>query len=300
MMKPLAVWVGLILAAGGTVFAQRLGPRDVDALPASEPKAVLPYGAEALQFGELRLPPGPGPFALVVVIHGGCWTRGFATVRNTAALASALAARGVATWNVEYRQVGDEGGGWPGTFQDWGAAVDYARELAKRYPLDLTRVAVIGHSAGAHAALWVAARERLPATSRIRGARPLRVAAAVALDGPGDLTGFVGFDAQVCGRPVVAALMGGTPAEKPERYRQASPQGLLPLGTPQFLVSAAVLTADKAAAYQKLARAKGDAVEILSPKNAGHFEIIAPGQPGGDAVIKWILGPVMEAMAPKK
>ncbi|HKA47074.1 MAG TPA: hypothetical protein VKD68_02855 [Methyloceanibacter sp.] len=70
---------------------------------------VQTYGSNALQFGELRLPKGNGLFPVAVVIHGGCWTKGFATLRNTAPLASALAAKGIATWNIEYRQVGDNG-----------------------------------------------------------------------------------------------------------------------------------------------------------------------------------------------
>ena len=257
--------------------ARALDSRDVDALPASRPAAVWRYGPDPREFGELRLPAGRGPFPVVVVIHGGCWTRGFATVRNTAAMAGELTANGVATWNIEYRQVGDPGGGWPGTFLDWGAAVDALRALARSYPLDLARVVVAGHSAGAHAALWVAARRRLPAGSEIRGTDPLPVRAAVAIDGPGDLAGFAGVDAEICGRPVVAPLLGGTPAERPDRYRQASPQALLPLGVPQCLVAAAVLSPAKAREYQRLARAGGDRVEILR-LDTGHFEVIAPGQ----------------------
>src|SRR5262245_47156086 len=108
----------LILAASlGLAVAdarpQGFGPRDVDSLPSSKPTLVAAYGTDSLEFGELRLPPGRGPFPVVVVIHGGCWRAGFATLRNTAALASALTAKGVATWNIEYRQVGNPGGGWP-------------------------------------------------------------------------------------------------------------------------------------------------------------------------------------------
>ena len=259
------------------MFAQ-LTPRDIDALPASTPTAIVKYGAGALQFGELRLPAGKGPFPVAVVIHGGCWTAGLATVRNTAPIATDLTAHGIATWNIEYREVGDIGGGWPGTFLDWGAAVDHLRQLAKSYPLDLSRVITVGHSAGAHAALWIAARHRLPATSAIRGADPLPIHAAVAIDGPGDLATFVGFDAEFCGAPCVVPLLGGTPAEEPERFRQASPQSLLPLGVRQFLISAAFLTADKARTYQQLAQAKGDHVEVLA-LDTGHFELIAPANP---------------------
>jgi acetyl esterase/lipase len=277
MIRHLPLVAFLMLPSKG-LTGQRLGPRDVDALPETEPVAVQKYGTDPLQFGELRLPPGKGPFPVAVIIHGGCWTKGFATLRNTAPIASELAKKGVATWNIEYRQVGDAGGGWPGTFCDWGAAADHLRVLANSYPLDLTRIVVMGHSAGAHAALWVAARPRLPANSEIRGRDPIPVRAAVAIDGPGDLAGSAGFLAKVCGKPVVESLMGGTTQEQPERYRQASPQALLPLGVKQFLIAAPVLTLEKAQEYQKLAREKGDEVEILAPPDTGHFEVIAPGR----------------------
>jgi acetyl esterase/lipase len=281
------------------LLGQTLGPGDVDALPASIPTSVQKYGSGPQQFGELRLPLGHGPFPVAVIIHGGCWTKGFATLRNTAPIASDLTKSGIATWNIEYRQVGDVGGGWPGTFLDWGAAVDELRELAKSYPLDLSRVVVMGHSAGAHAALWIAARHRLPADSVIRGANPLAIKAAVAIDGPGDLTGFVGPDAEVCGQSVVAPLMGGTPADQPERYRQASPQDLLPLGVPQFLVSAAVLTPAKAQEYQKIAQAKGDRVVVLD-LDTGHFEPIAPGEKAWASVKLMILNQAFGSNISKK
>lgn len=285
-------WVFFMTPA--LLLAQQLGPREVDDLPASKPTVVLPYGTDPLQFGELRLPQGKGPFPVAVVIHGGCWTEGFANLRNTAPLASDLTKSNIATWNIEYRKVGDAGGGWPGTFRDWGAATDYLRELAKSYPLDLSRIVVIGHSAGAHAALWIASRARLPADSEIRGTNPLQIHAAVALDGPGDLAGFVGRDAEVCGQPVVVPLMGGTPAEQPERYHQASPQSLLPLGVNQYLVSASVVTPRMAREYQKLARAQGDHVEILA-LDTGHYEIIAPGQKPWYAVEQLILNRAFNA-----
>jgi len=70
--------------------------------------------------------------------------------------------------------------------------------------------------------------------------------------------------------------MGGTPAQQPIRYQQASPKSLLPLGVPHFLISAMVLPPQKAKEYQDLARSKGHRVEVLA-LNAGHFELIAPG-----------------------
>jgi acetyl esterase/lipase len=273
----------------GEVLAAPMGPRSVDALPSIPPTVVQKYGEDKLQYGELRVPEGVGPFPVAIIIHGGCWTKGYATLRNTSPIASALTKAGFATWNIEYRQVGDKGGGWPGTFLDWGAGADHLRELAKIYPLNLARIVAVGHSAGAHAALWLAARNRLPAESEIRGAVPLSIQAAFAIDGPGDLAGFVGVDADICGKSVVVPLMDGTPLEKPERYRQASPWSLQPLGVPQFLVSATVLTREQAQSYQKRGQELGDTVEVLVPAGAGHFDVIAPGQAAWDAVQALIL-----------
>ncbi len=277
--------IALALAAGqvdaGTAPPppRETTPEEVRALPAAAPALVEHYGPAPRQIGELRLPPGKGPFPVAVVIHGGCWTSGFETLRGTAPIAAALAARGIATWNVEYRQVGDPGGGWPGSFQDWAAATDHLRMLARRYPLDLKRTMVVGHSAGAHAALWVASRARLPRTSAIRGTNPLPVRAAVAIDGPGDLAPFVGLDAAVCGKPVIVPLMGGTPAAVPDRYRDGAPARQLPLGLPQTLVASVVLTPELADGYRQAAVAKGDRVTVVTTPGSDHFNIIAPGRP---------------------
>lgn len=259
--------------------AQRLGPRDVDTLPSRPPQLRASYGADSLQFGELRLPPGAGPFPLAIVIHGGCWTKGFATLKNTAAVASALLDDGIATWNIEYRQMGDPGAGWPNTFLDVGAGVDYARALAAKYPLDLSRVVIVGHSSGAHLALWAAGRPHLVGNSAVRGQNPLAVRSAVAIDGPGDLASLVGPDADICGKPVIAPLMGGTPSVVPERYHEGSAKEMLPLGVRQYLISAAVLSATDAHAYEAAALAAGDSATVSIVIGGGHFGVIAPGTP---------------------
>lgn len=273
------LFFGVTLAAtlaAGTALA-RLSPDAPSRPTVTPPTVVSAYGAAPQQTGELRLPPGPGPFPVVVVIHGGCWTKGYAVMKDTAAAASAFTAKGVATWNIEYRQIGEPGAGWPGTFQDWGAATDHLRVLAKTYPLDLARVVVVGHSAGAHAALFVASRPKLPAGSPVRGADPMKVAGVVAVDGPFDLRPLVGPDAEVCGRPVIAPLMGGVPAEQPERYAQASPVTSVPLGVRTGLVSTAVLAPEWAEVYRAAAAKGGDRVDVIVRSGSGHFEPFTPG-----------------------
>lgn len=275
--------VACVMASGAlaaaTAAAQRLGPRDVDRLPSRPADARINYAAnDPLEFGDLRIPKGRGPFPIAIVIHGGCWSA-FATLQNTAAFADALRDAGVATWNVEYRRLDNPGGGWPGTFADVAAAADYVVTLAKQHDLDLSRAVVVGHSAGAHLALWLAARPRLPSSSPLYGKTPLRVRAAVALGGPGDLRDFTTYARDICGAPVIEQLLGGTPGAVPDRYAQASPVELLPFGTRQILIVGSddgVMPQRARDAYVAAALKAGDQAESVVVPGAGHFETIAP------------------------
>ncbi|WP_315760231.1 alpha/beta hydrolase family protein [Sphingomonas sp. Y38-1Y] len=266
---------GLLLMAAAP---QEMSPQDIDKLPRSKADFVHRYGPAPMQFGELRVPKGKGPFPVAILFHGGCFLRAYEGLDGTAPIATALAAKGIATWNVEYRAIGDAGGGWPGSYQDWAAGADALRAVARRYPLDLSRVIVVGHSAGAPAAAFVAARPKLSGDAR--GRDPIRVRAAVIVDGPPDLSGLEGRDEAICGQPVLKALMGGTQAEQPARYRSVSPAAHLPLGVPTYLVSASpVLAPDIVAKWRAQAEAKGDRVTVIEPKGGDHFNIIAPGRP---------------------
>lgn len=266
----------ILVAATASALAQQVSPEQLERLRVPEPTLLTHYGPAPQQYGVLRIPRGTPPaggFPVAMVVHGGCWTAGYATRRGTDPIAAALAARGIATWNIEYRQVGEPGGGWPGTFQDWGAALDALRPLARWHPLDLSRLVVVGHSAGAHGAAWLAARPHLAADSEVRGPDPLSVRAAIALDGPLEVAGFGGRDAQVCGRPVIAPLMGGSEGAQPLRYAQASAyqRGRT---APVTLLEAGLLTAEE------LARVREQpGVEVVTVRQRGHFELIAPSQP---------------------
>src|SRR5690242_13098559 len=107
------------------------------------PDQRLSYGTNDLNFGELRLPKGSGPFPVMVLIHGGCWKAQLPGLdpRATALdllspIAAALPQSGIATWNIEYRRIGNEDGGWPGTYHDVSRAIDFLRTIARKYSLD--------------------------------------------------------------------------------------------------------------------------------------------------------------------
>lgn len=244
----------------------------------------LAYGPETLQFGDLRLPSGAGPHPTVVLIHGGYWRASYGLKLMTA-LAKDLAARGYAAWNIEYRRVGDPGGGWPGTFLDVARATDYLREIAPTYALDLQRVVPIGHSAGGHLAFWLAARPRIPAGDMLAGTSikagrtgddPLVPAGAMSLAGVVDLVMawqlHLSMDA-------VVGLLGGTPREVPERYATTSPAALLPLGVPQVLFHGTDdvhVPIEVSQAYMKAAQAVNDPVTYIELPGVDHFDLINP------------------------
>jgi acetyl esterase/lipase len=255
---------------------------DIDAMPVAREGERISYGPDSLEFGELRLPAGARPpYPVAVIIHGGCWVARYATLRNTAPLAGALAGDGIATWNAEYRRADRPGGGWPGTFEDVGRAVDFIRTLAPKYGLDTTRVVVMGHSAGGHLALWVAARWRLPATSALAPATPpLALRGVVALAGPPDLRSFYAPDTASCGEGA-GELLGGPPAREAERARDGSPSSFFPLGVRQIWLGAAddriVPPEEQLAPWARAAQRAGDRVTLTVVPHASHFELIAPG-----------------------
>src|SRR6478752_1234869 len=150
----------LVQAAAGN--AQTTSPLDL-LKEAAAPGERIPYGKGTLQFGDLRVPDGPGSHPVAILVHGGCWSAKLGQLPEAATsldllrpLAAALVQNGIATWNVEYRRLGNDGGGWPGTYEDLANATDFIRELAPKHHLDLQRIVLVGHSSGGHLALWLA------------------------------------------------------------------------------------------------------------------------------------------------
>ena len=240
---------------------------------------VHPYGEEDPQVGELLLPAGDGPHPVVVLVHGGFWRSSYdRTLMDP--LAADLVTRGWAAWNIEYRRVGEAGGGWPGTFDDVAAAVDHLATLvADGAPLDLDRVVAVGHSAGGHLALWLAARDE-PAVA---------LAAAVSQAGVADLV--VAADTGVGGR-AVPDLLGGTPNEVPERYAECSPVALVPLGVPTLCVHGdadPLVPIDQSERWVVAATAAGDEAELVTFAG-GHFEVLDPAHESWRAVVERLDG----------
>lgn len=247
------------------------------------------YGPDRSQRADLRLPPGAGPHPLMILIHGGSWGKRYGRVVMRA-LVGDLVRRGFATWNIEYRRLGN-GGGWPTTFEDVAAAIDHLDTLDA--PLDLGRVSMLGHSAGGHLALWAAGRERLApgAPGSIDGAPRVPVQRVIAQAGVCDLAG--------CYREwhggAAGALMGGSPEEFPERYAVANPLANVPLEMPALLVHGVLdqtVSVRLSRAYAAAALAAGAEVELVEIEGeaGGHRTHIDPRTSSWAAVTRSLEG----------
>ncbi|MGI8432206.1 MAG: alpha/beta hydrolase family protein [Chthoniobacterales bacterium] len=225
----------------------------------------------------MRLPKGAGPFPVIVLVHGGCWMAEFDYTYMTR-LAAWLAERGFATWTMEFRRVGEAGGGWPGTFLDVAKATDQLRQIAQTAPLDLQRVFAAGHSAGGQLALWLATRSRLPNDSELYRADPLPIRGVLGLAAVTDLAQYRHGPPDSC-HGSVDRLMGGGPEKFPRRYAETSPRQLLPLGVPQIFIQGEadpIVAPAPVRAYVEAAKKAGDRATLLPLAGAGHFEASIP------------------------
>lgn len=268
----------LLMVSAAPSSLTLMSPQEFQSIPTTEPDWVSHYGEATSNFGHLRLPKGNGPFPVAVLIHGGCFRAEFAKLDELSQLAEALRREGVATWNIEYRRVGQPGGGWPGTYRDIAQGIDHLRVLSADYPLDLANVVIVGHSAGGHLALWAASRGKLLENDPLFKPHPLQPRGIVNLAGLPDLRTYVQGYEKACGGPVVHDMLGGEDGIAGQNGRSASPNERLPLGVRQTMVLGEFedfVPPSLANDYVAKAQASGDDAKLVTIPRAGHFEIAA-------------------------
>ncbi|MFF4043677.1 alpha/beta fold hydrolase [Streptomyces sp. NPDC001816] len=307
--------IGDFFATIDTLVSAERGARYDDDADGPRPVRTVAYGAHPSQVGELYLPPGEGPFPVVVLVHGGFWTALFDR-RQVVGLADDLVGLGYAVWNIEYRRIGESGGGWPGTFLDVAAAVDAVAGIDPS--VDAGKVIVVGHSAGGQLATWAAHRSVLPPAAP--GANPrVKPIGAVSLAGVLDLvaadTAKLGSsladpDAEPSAgapepsdpavRPAVAAevrdgvarvLLSGSAADVSDRYSQASPAELPPAEVPVLVIHGADdegVPPSYSRAYADAQSARGADVRFVEVPETTHFDVIDPASPSWRLARDWI------------
>jgi len=222
------------------------------------------YGPGEFHFADARIPEGRGPFPVVFFIHGGYWRAKY-DLTYAGHVCAALKKIGIASWNVEYRRIGNPGGAWPGTFEDIRGAYRSLHESGQKVlpRLDLKRVCVAGHSAGGQLALCLAAFEK--SVTRV-----LSLAGVVDLHRAWEL--HLSNDA-------VVEFLGGSPTEVPDHYREASPiDKPIPQATQKLIHG----TTDTSVPYEisqhyvERKKKQSEKVELITLPDTGHFEIVDP------------------------
>ena len=186
------------------------------------------YGTAARQRGEWWVPTGEGPLPLVVLVHGGYWRDAY-DLSLEDAVAADLADLGFLVWNIDYAPSTEP---WPATLADTAAAYDFAFHGRYGGRVDRSRVAVAGHSAGGHLALWLVSRSQLPPGAPGAGEHVVpRLAVPQA-----PVASLAAAHRLGLGSGAVQALLGGGPSEVPERYAIADPVALAPSGVPTVIL----------------------------------------------------------------
>lgn len=234
---------------------------DILSLVPPKADARVPYGSDTNQFIDLRLPKTPGPHPLAICLHGGYWRSRY-DLEYLGNLCAALTGHGIATANVEYRRVGNPGGGWPGTFADIRSAYQLAIQKASQYQFDPYRVVVIGHSAGGELALCLAGHEP-------------GLTAVISLAGVVDLQRA--YDLHLSNDAVVE-FMGGTPAQVPDHYREADPMKLV-IHKAQRIVYGSnddIVPPELGKDYVVAKKKMHEDIQLVEISGVGHFELVDP------------------------
>lgn len=225
----------------------------------------LPFGdvaqkqayASSVQNTVVNIGGSSSSLGVITLIHGGCWSNAYDR-NHTLPMAEALSTLGYDVWVPEYRRVGDEGGGWPGSLQDIITAVEFVTDKTGQQPI------LVGHSAGGHLALR-AAQTGL-AIHGVVGLAPIT-----------DLVSY-GAESGSC-QSMVAPFMGDDAYSPDESYRDASVT-LYAIDVPVAVVIGKedpIVGATQVAAF--------DAVQITTVDGAGHFDVIHPETDAFTAVL---------------
>jgi acetyl esterase/lipase len=252
-----------------------ISTEDILDLPAPKADARVSYGGDRNQVIDLRMPKSHGPHPTAICIHGGFWRARY-DFEYFGHACAALTAKGVMTANLEYRRVGNPGGGWPGTFADIRAAYQFVVQNANRYAIDTRRIIVLGHSAGGQLALCLAAHQpELTAATSLAGVVNLQRVYQLHLS-----------------NDAVVEFLGGTPDEVPDHYREADPMKLS-IKPPQWLVHGAqddTVPPGLSRDYVKI-KTK-ERAHLIMVENAGHFEVVDPRSKAWSEVESVVLGAI--------
>jgi dipeptidyl aminopeptidase/acylaminoacyl peptidase len=231
--------------------------RDITSLPPLKANQRIQFGPDASQFFDVWIPRDRPLLASAVMIHGGFWRVRY-DLTHASHLCGALAKNGFAVANLEYRRVGNPGGGWRGSYEDILTGFDAARKFLPASE----KLVVLGHSAGGHLALRLAVdRDEMRAVVGLAPVASLKMAYEMNLS-----------------KGAVVDFLGGTPNEAPERYVDAC-AALHASRAIRVLIHGTkddVVPIELSRTLIDLRHNDRPSVRLVEIEGAGHFDLIDP------------------------
>ena len=240
-MKKLLALLSLVLLAGlSGCSVNKMSTQVDDLVPlVHRPEKVAHYARDVVYASpnghkltlDVSWPDGPGPFPVLVWIHGGSWEQ-FSKEANEG-LACYITNRGYVVFNINYRMVPEVT--VRQIINDAMGAVIFAKDHAAEYNGDPKRVAVAGHSAGAHLATMVAVAAGdpyfTPTYTSTKG-NDCRVVCFIPVSGDYDFLHDPDFDQH----KDWVRRFGATIEQDPEIYKKCSPVNYLRPDLPPEMV----------------------------------------------------------------
>ena len=219
---------------------------------------VVRYGGHPSQFAEVWTPDSVSIHGAVLLLHGGWW-RSRHDLHLMDALASDLCDQGHLVWNLEYRRIDGDGGGWPESLLDVMNAVQDL--CAGPVTVDPASVVAVGHSAGGHLAL--------------HAAKAAGLGGVVAL---APITDLARSEQEGLGEGATAVFLDETDTTLPI-YDEASPLHQLPIGKPQLIVHGTEdwrVPVAHSRDYATKAVSAGDDVQLVEVQGGDHMFVLEP------------------------
>ncbi|MGJ8562411.1 MAG: alpha/beta hydrolase [Alphaproteobacteria bacterium] len=262
---------------------------DLTARYMPKPQHTVRTGEGTSDVIDVWLPRGNGPHPVIIMVHGGCWQKGIAdrTLMNYAA--EDLRQQGLAVWNIEYRGVDEEGGGYPGSFQDVAKAADALRDHAAEYNFNMDKVAGVGHSAGGHLVAWLSTRANLPKSSPLYKDNPLPLRGIINSGGLADLEASAPVTFEGCLASIMDTLVGEPTDKRPNVFSDTSPTELFPSTAMHMSLNGnedTIAPPRLGAAYTAKAVAAGMKADFVQVPATGHVELVSPGTEAFDRQVK--------------
>lgn len=168
-------WV--TVAAAGCTGAQYFFANAPAAFGSFSRKSDLHYGEDPRQRLDVYTPDGAANRPVVVFWYGGSWTRGRKSAYRF--VGAALARKGFVVVVPDYRLY--PAVKFPDLLEDGAHAVAWVQQHAAEFGGDPQRIVLMGHSAGAHMASYLAFNHKYLASA---GAKPEAIRGLIGLSGP--------------------------------------------------------------------------------------------------------------------